>query len=75
MIERKIELTFSATRNEWGSTPIRVKTIIRGEDGKILSSVYETLESYLNGTNRRDKMEKAFEDFIKMFYLMKKEKI
>ena len=75
MIERKIEVIFTATRNEWGTCPVRIKTVTRGKDGKILSSVSETLDSYLNGPNRRTKLEQALNDFIKLFYLMKQEKI
>ena len=75
MAKDKIELHLTATRNKWGSTPIRVRTIHRGSDGKVRASKSTVIESHISGETKRKKLEQALNTFTEMFNLFTKEVI
>lgn len=75
MIERKIELHITATRNEWGKCPIRIRTVTKGPDGKIRASKTRNIGSYVSATNKTSRLKQEYEDFIDLYNLLRKEKI
>ena len=71
----KIELHITATRNNWGSTPIRIRTIHRGSDGKVRASKSKVIESYTSSESKRKALDKALKTFVDMFNLFTEEVI
>ena len=75
MAKDKIELHITATRNDWGSTPIRIRTVHRGKNGKVRASKTTITESYVSSDIKRKKLDKALKTFIDMFNLFTEEVI
>ena len=71
----KIELHITTTRNDWGSTPIRIRTVRRGTDGKVRASKSKVIDSYTSSETKRKELEKALKTFVDMFDLFTEEVI
>lgn len=75
MIDRKIVVTYTASRNKWGRTKITVTTKTLDLNGKVVSRKTKRISPYISQDRLEIYMKIELDDFMSMSRLFMKEKI